>query len=352
VFAKNKKIVDFLNARRRNDNLMSLCFITRILPFPFNILCMLFGALGMPYVKYLIVSLLGLSPAVILFILTGASISDPFSLEFIIPFVISLTVTAIVFIIYNKQTIKVNNLINTNIDLQQKVEEKTMMVAELQSAILKTMSELVEFRDDITGKHIERTQYYLKIMLSALQKQGIYEKEISTWDIGLVLQSAQLHDVGKIAIKDSILQKPDKLIDDEFAEIKKHTIFGEKVIEKIKENTTDHSFLEYAQIVAVSHHEKWNGSGYPDGLKGEEIPLLGRIMAIVDVYDALISERPYKKALTHENAVEIIIKDRGTHFDPVLIDVFISVSDEFKICALYKNSNHAQNASNSSATVF
>jgi len=229
-------------------------------------------------------------------------------------------------------------LINFNNHLQEMVEAKTQTVIELQDAILKTMAELVEYRDDITGGHIERTQRYLSIMLNAMSKQSIYEKEVSSWNIKLVLQSAQLHDVGKIAISDSILQKPGKLTSEEFEQIKSHVTFGEKVIEKIKESTTEQAFLDYAKIFAASHHEKWDGSGYPYGLKGDGIPLLGRIMAIADVYDALVSERPYKEAYSHNEAVKIILEGRGKHFDPVLIDLFSTVSDEFNAITMLQQS--------------
>jgi len=130
-------------------------------------------------------------------------------------------------------------------------------------------------------------------------------------------------------VKDDILRKKGKLLDAEFAEIKKHTVFGEKIIDKIKRNATEHEFLEHARIFAVTHHEKWDGSGYPRGLKGNDIPLQGRLMAIADVYDALVSERPYKGAFAHEKAVEIIMAGKGTHFDPNLADVFLEISDKF-----------------------
>jgi len=226
-------------------------------------------------------------------------------------------------------------LIRFNESLQDLVDEKTKAVVELQNAILKTMAELVEFRDGITGGHIEKTQHYLRILIDALRKSGVYWDEISTWDIDLVLQSAQLHDVGKIAIEDSILRKPGKLTPEEFSKIKTHTTFGEKVIERIKRSASYQAFLEQARILAVAHHEKWDGSGYPHGLKGDEIPLQGRLMAIADVYEALVSERPYKKAFPHEQAVDIIKNSSGTHFDPVLVNTFLDVSDEFsKIAAL------------------
>ena len=230
-------------------------------------------------------------------------------------------------------------LINFNNNLQEMVDAKTKMVVELQNAVLKTMAELVECRDDITGGHIDRTQRYLKVLLDALTTTGLFESETSLWDMGLVLQSAQLHDVGKIAIKDSILQKPGKLTDEEFEEIKAHTVFGERVIEKIKESTTEQAFLEYAKILAGTHHEKWDGSGYPRKLTGDEIPLLGRIMAVADVYDALVSGRPYKKAFTHEEAVRIISDGSGKHFDPALVGVFLDVSGKFKEAASFYNAS-------------
>ena len=214
-------------------------------------------------------------------------------------------------------------------NLQKMVEAKTRTVVELQNAFLKTMAELVEFRDDVTGGHIERTQMYLNALLSAMIKRGLYKEETVLWNINFILQSAQLHDIGKIRVRDSVLQKPGKLTEEEFAEIKQHAALGEAVIEKIKSNTTEQSFLEHAKVLASTHHEKWDGSGYPKGLKGYEIPLEGRLMAIADVYDALVSERPYKKAYSHEEAVRIILSGRGLHFDPLLVDLFLEVSDEF-----------------------
>jgi len=225
------------------------------------------------------------------------------------------------------------DLIRFNDNLQEMVEVKTRTVVELQDALLKTMAELVECRDNITGGHIERTQSYLGVLLSAMQRRGIYQEEASTWNIKLVLQSAQLHDVGKIAVKDCILNKPGRLTAEEFDEIKEHTAFGGAVIEKIGESTSEQAFLEYAKIFALTHHEKWDGSGYPSGLKGERIPLLGRLMAIADVYDALRSNRPYKQAYPHGEAVSIIRAGSGTHFDPVLVDLFMSVAGEFDAIA-------------------
>ena len=231
-----------------------------------------------------------------------------------------------------------NKLIHFNNNLQAMVDAKTKTVVELQNAVLKTMAELVEFRDNVTGGHIERTQKHLRILLEALLEQGIYKDETTSWNLELVWQSAQLHDVGKIAIRDSILKKPDKLTKEEFDEVKTHPVFGARVIGKIGENTTDKTFLEYAKVFALTHHEKWDGSGYPNGLNEEAIPLLGRIMAIVDVYDALVSERPYKKALTHGEAVKIIEDSSGIHFDPALVEVFLDIADKHEKSAILYHS--------------
>jgi putative two-component system response regulator len=217
-----------------------------------------------------------------------------------------------------------------NENLQKMVEEKTENILDMQNALLKTMAELVEYRDDITGGHIERTQRGINILLEEIKKKGIYREETKGWDVKLLLQSSQLHDVGKISISDNILKKPGKLTDEEFNEMKKHASFGEEIIEKIETLTKESEFLNYAKIFAASHHEKWNGSGYPRGLKENLIPLLGRIMAIADVYDALTSVRPYKKAFSHEEAVRIITEGSGIQFDPALVEVFINAAEQFK----------------------
>jgi len=226
-----------------------------------------------------------------------------------------------------------SELINFNSKLQEMVDAKVKTILELQGALLRSMAELVESRDDITGGHIERTQSYLGVLLEAMKDKSIYTDEVATWDLNLVLMSAQLHDVGKIAVKDSILNKPGKLTPEEFEEVKKHTTFGGEVIDKIMESTSEHTFLIYAKTFALTHHEKWDGTGYPRRLKGESIPILGRLMAIADVYDALCSDRPYKKAFSHDEAVRIISEGKGTHFDPVLSDMFLNISDEFSVIA-------------------
>ena len=213
--------------------------------------------------------------------------------------------------------------------LEMKVHEKTAIVAELQNAVLTTVAELVEFRDEKTGGHITRTQHYLQVLVNGMISEGVYVDEVSNWIMDFFLLSAQLHDVGKIAITDTILNKPDKLTFEEFEIMKTHVTVGVDAIEQIMKNTKEHVFLDHALLIAGTHHEKWDGSGYPLGLKGKNIPLEGRLMAIADVYDALVSERPYKKAFSHEDAFKIITDGDGSHFDPLLISVFKKVAHLF-----------------------
>jgi putative two-component system response regulator len=218
---------------------------------------------------------------------------------------------------------------NFNDNLKAMVEEKTRKVFELQCAFLMTVADLVESRDNITGGHVERTQHGVRMLIEGLREFGFYANQMRDWDLNLVLQSSELHDVGKIAIADSILNKPDRLTPEEFEEIKKHTTIGVQIIERIEANTSESDFLKHAKIFAGTHHEKWDGTGYPAGLAGEEIPLQGRLMAIADVYDALASRRPYKTAFPHEKAAGIIRDGKGTHFDPILVDVFEQVANRF-----------------------
>ncbi|MCL2210595.1 MAG: response regulator [Treponema sp.] len=217
-----------------------------------------------------------------------------------------------------------------NENLQKMVDEKTQSILSLQNALLKTMAELVEYRDDITGRHIERTQKGLRILLNEVIASNAYQDETKDWDVELLIQSCQLHDVGKIYISDSILRKPGKLDYDEYEDMKIHTHVGKQIMEKVEVLAQESDFLKYAKIFATSHHEWWDGTGYPNKLKGADIPLLGRIMAIADVYDALVSVRPYKSAYSHEDAVRIILEGSGTHFDPALVEIFKKVADSFK----------------------
>ncbi|MCL2443417.1 MAG: response regulator [Treponema sp.] len=221
------------------------------------------------------------------------------------------------------------NRIKTHLDIEDKIHERSNRLKRLKNSIVSVLADMVENRDRITGSHIERTTRYIKLLLNAMLERGIYTEEISQWNLDAVISSASLHDIGKIVIVDSILDKPGKLDSQEFDMMKTHVVEGEKIIDRIMIESGDKTFLQYAKLFAGYHHERWDGTGYPYGLKGEEIPLQGRIMAIADVYDALVSERPYKKAFPHKEAVEIIKNSSGTHFDPELVIIFLAYEKEF-----------------------
>ena len=215
--------------------------------------------------------------------------------------------------------------------LAQRTEQlarRTEQLVRLQHGIVFTLADVVENRDSNTGGHIDRTSLYMKILIDAMLLQGVYSDEMIGWDLDSVVSSARLHDLGKIAIPDSVLNKPDKLTDEDFLIIQTHPKVGERIIEQMTKRTGDAEFLKNARYFAAYHHEKWLGTGYPYGLKETDIPLHGRIMAVIDVYDALVSDRPYKKAFPHEKAVSIIMEDSGKHFDPLIAEVFFKVSDK------------------------
>ena len=222
-----------------------------------------------------------------------------------------------------------------NDNLLQMVKEKTRQIFDLHSAIVSNMADLVEFRDNFTGWHIHRTQEYLKVLVEQLIKDGIYADDLLVWDLNVIMLSSQLHDVGKIAISDTILNKPGKLTPEEFEIMKTHAQKGVEAIEKMERSARFADFLEHAKLFAGTHHEKWDGSGYPRGLQGLDIPIEGRIMAIADVYDALITVRPYKKAFTADESARIIREGAGTHFDPALTETFKKLEGDFAEIALH-----------------
>ena len=214
-------------------------------------------------------------------------------------------------------------------NLEGMVQSKAAKVLLLQNALIATVADLVECRDKHTGGHIARTQRYLEALTSELIRKNLYANEMAGWDMEHFLSSAPLHDVGKIAITDLILNKPGKLTPDEFEIMKTHVTVGVDAIERIIDNMGENAFLLHTLYIAGTHHEKWDGTGYPMGLRGQNIPLEGQLMAIADVYDALISVRPYKKAFSHEDASQIIKKGAGSHFNPVLVGVFSEVEGKF-----------------------
>jgi putative two-component system response regulator len=222
------------------------------------------------------------------------------------------------------------NRIKTHLDIDEIIRARTLQLHRLQNSIVSVLADMVENRDKGTGSHIERTSVYIKILIDEMKNRGVYLDEISKWDIDKIISSARMHDLGKISISDIIVKKPEKLTDDEFELMKTHVLEGERIIDEIISKTGEGEFLRNAKLFAGYHHERWDGKGYPRGLKGENIPLQGRIMAIVDVYDALVSERPYKKAFSNEEAVRIIMESAGTHYDPEIAAVFFEVKELFK----------------------
>jgi putative two-component system response regulator len=218
-----------------------------------------------------------------------------------------------------------------NLDLENLVKEKVEEISDSQLATILAVSKLTEYRDDDTGRHIERTQTFCKILAQKLSNTPY--TDISPAFIDNIYHAAPLHDIGKVGIPDKILLKPGKLTHEEFDIMKTHTTIGAATLEQVQARYPGNAFVNMGIALTRSHHEKWDGTGYPDGLAGKEIPLSGRIMALADVYDALRAARPYKKPFSHETACQIIREDAGTHFDPAVVDAFISLESEFE--ALY-----------------
>jgi len=222
------------------------------------------------------------------------------------------------------------NRIKTHLDIDKIIRERTSQLNRLQNSILAVLADMVENRDKGTGGHIERTSVYIKILINEIRARGVYLDEMEGWDVDKMISSARMHDLGKISITDIIVNKPGRLTDDEYAIMKNHAVEGERIIDEIISRTGEGDFLRNAKLFAGTHHERWDGKGYPRGLKGTEIPLQGRIMAIVDVYDALVSERPYKAAFGDDEAVNIIMENSGTQFDPKIAEIFFEVKDLLK----------------------
>jgi putative two-component system response regulator len=215
--------------------------------------------------------------------------------------------------------------------LQDEVDKRTREVLAIQDVTILAMASLAETRDSDTGNHIRRTQRYMQALCDQLKTNPKFGYFLSEETIGLLFKSAPLHDIGKVGIPDRILLKPGRHTPEEFEIMKTHTTLGRDAIEAAERWLgMQVDFLHYAKEIAYSHHEKWDGSGYPLGLAGDAIPISGRLMAIADVYDALISRRVYKEPMSHEQAVEIIIAGRGTHFDPDMADAFAALQEQFR----------------------
>jgi putative two-component system response regulator len=213
-----------------------------------------------------------------------------------------------------------------------------MELALTQEVTIDSLAALAEYRDPETGAHIMRTKHYILLLATQLRGHPRFRAALDDTTIDLLHKSAPLHDIGKVGVPDTILLKPGSLTREEFEEMTRHTIYGRDAIAGAERKLGGNSFLRIAKEFAHTHHEKWDGSGYPQGLKGEEIPLAGRLMALADVYDALISKRPYKPAYPHQEAVRIITQGDGRtmphHFDKDVLATFVSQGDAFRDIAL------------------
>lgn len=219
-------------------------------------------------------------------------------------------------------------MLNKQTDLSKKIRQEMETRNEMQNRIIDILANLIETRDLSTGEHVMRTKKFVKMIAAAMQQEEKYRYIMTDKVIDMMENAAPLHDVGKIVVSDTILLKPARLTPEEFDKMKIHTTVGGKLISELFAGMNDVEFLKTAEEIAVSHHEWWNGNGYPSNLKGEEIPIAARIMAIADVYDALISVRVYKDAIPPKKALEIIFSESGTHFDPDILRVVEGIKDD------------------------
>ncbi len=215
--------------------------------------------------------------------------------------------------------------------LEDEVAKRTKDISALQEITIMAMSSLAEIRDNETGNHLQRTKLFARELCHCLARDSKYADQLDEKTMQNLVNAVPLHDIGKVGIPDAILLKPGKLTFEEFEIMKTHTTLGKEAIEKAERmvNCPD-DFLRIPKEITYSHHEKWNGSGYPNGLSGEEIPLSARIVALVDVYDALTSKRVYKPAFPHEQAIEMIVGDAGKHFDEELVKAFLKLTEVFR----------------------
>lgn len=213
--------------------------------------------------------------------------------------------------------------------LEDLVREKTMQVERVETALIASLNDLLDMRDGVTGSHVRRTARYFEILLEALDAAKVFPDIITPDYKARLKRGATLHDIGKVGISDNTLLKPSRLSEQEMEYMRQHSTFGGQALEHAVEILGERTFLDDASDMAYYHHEKWNGTGYPKGLQGEDIPLSARILAVADVYDALTSARSYKEPFSHEKTVSIILDEDGISFDPRIISVFRTVENQF-----------------------
>jgi putative two-component system response regulator len=232
-------------------------------------------------------------------------------------------------------------LVDQNEFLEREVTLRTRELAAIQEVTVHALASLAETRDSDTGNHIRRTQFYVRAIAERLKDHPRFRNFLSPKTIDLLFKSAPLHDIGKVGIPDRILLKPGKLDADEHEVMKTHTTLGRDAIEQAEERLgTEVGFLRYAKEIAYGHQERWDGSGYPEGLSGDDIPISARLMAVADVYDALVSRRIDEEGMPHERAMEVIVQGSGTQFDPDIVDAFVSMGEEIEaIAELFSDSD-------------
>ncbi len=239
-----------------------------------------------------------------------------------------------------------DQLRDQNMRLEDEVAQRTRQIQKTQDVTIMAMASLAEARDNETGNHIRRTQHYVKLLAQALQTHPRFSDFLSDEVTELLFKSAPLHDIGKVGVPDAILLKPGKLTPDEFEIMKTHTTLGRDAIVKAEQLMEEPStFLHLAREIAYSHQEKWDGSGYPQGLAGDAIPISARLMALADVYDALISRRVYKPPFPHEEAVRIVQEGSGSHFDPDIVAAFLAIHESFHQVAKTFADDHGESQS-------
>jgi len=227
-----------------------------------------------------------------------------------------------------------DKLARRNRDLEEEVRRRTEENTRIQDITIRALASLAETRDQETGLHILRTQTYVRMLAERLAEMPKYRDQLTARAIDMLYKCAPLHDIGKVGIPDNILLKPGRLTSDEFQVMKQHSELGRRSIESAEVGfDTSIDFLRTAKEIAGSHHERWDGTGYPQGLAGEEIPISARLMALADVYDALYSRRVYKDALPHRQVVQMILEGRGSQFDPDVVDAFAFMADDFRSVA-------------------
>lgn len=219
----------------------------------------------------------------------------------------------------------------------ENVFHRKQKIESMQQQMIYSFANLIESRDDVTGQHVKRTSAYVRLIAEELKYNGFYSDELDDSSLEYICLAAPIHDIGKMKIPDSILCKPSGLTDAEYNYIKSHTVRGEEIIQKTMANLEDDEFLHYAKNVALYHHERWDGTGYPMGLSGRNIPLCARIMAVADVFDALVSKRSYKNSFTLDDAFEQLEKGSGTQFEPLIVELFVNQKEVVK--QMYRDLN-------------